>query len=362
MTTTQSGANDGVEATTGFAFQRNSALFIILDNPQLVEQSDFFICIEHHDDLIFGYKSKNGSIEKVDAYQVKKKSTGDWSATQELGEILAKMTCVGYALRNDDHIKSDDYSQNLIFLSNANTKLNCGKRKPPRHSVVVRESNLYVRFQDLHESIKNNVITKFGDNKHYPEEIGSLEFKFLDMPKTNKAQKHELLGMLVSTYGDTISDHAAALVVLLALFHDAETIYNQGNVSRLMDEKKRIHSDTIVKALDVITTKAKAFKVWRENANSLKKTLEIPLIHSELYKEHIDNCFDYFKDLEQVEYQKIFNFVNETRDVDEAALDHAECFLELRNRYLADHQSQLSTYAISFAIIAAYFETRKKLI
>lgn len=364
MSTTQGNVNSGVEALTGFAFQRNSAIYLILDTPNLLEEGDFFISIEHHDDLIFGHTGDDGKITSVEAYQVKKNSTGTWSVNKELGNIVAKMTRVASDLRKDTYPKSDTYSHRLVFLSNRNITLKCGKTKKPKYVEIVRDSNLHSRYSELHQDIKKNIESKIISSPHFEsqnkKEIDTLEFMYLDLPSTDKKQRETLQGMLNSVYGDKISDHAAALAVLITLFRDSETIYNQGNTCKLMDEEKRVHSKSINQALDVITTKAKAYKLWRDHAQSLTKKLNIPLSKSESYKEQLNNCFDYFKDLEQAEYQKIFNFVDENRDVDEIFTDYSECFLELRNRYLNANQSQLNSHAISFAIIAAYVETRNR--
>ena len=45
--------NSGVVAQSGFALQRNTAIYILLNNYHLKFQDrNYFICLEHHDDFV----------------------------------------------------------------------------------------------------------------------------------------------------------------------------------------------------------------------------------------------------------------------------------------------------------------------
>jgi hypothetical protein len=71
MSELKNDVNSGVEALTGFSFQRNSAIYLVLENYDILVSRKFFICIEHHDDLIFAHLSNSNVISRIEAYQAK---------------------------------------------------------------------------------------------------------------------------------------------------------------------------------------------------------------------------------------------------------------------------------------------------
>jgi hypothetical protein len=72
---TDNSINAGTRAQSGFALQRNSALFILLDNyNSKFKNEKYFICLEHHDDFLFCYLNENEHVKYIEAYQSKKKS------------------------------------------------------------------------------------------------------------------------------------------------------------------------------------------------------------------------------------------------------------------------------------------------
>ncbi|MFQ2237077.1 hypothetical protein ACK32R_15460, partial [Aeromonas dhakensis] len=75
-------------------------------------------------------------------------------------------------------------------------------------------------------------------------------------------------------------------------------------------------------------------------------------------KELLENCFDYFKDIQQIEYRKIYKFVEARTDVDELHVSEADCIVDLYHRYQKEFQPRLESHMVSFAVIAAYVETR----
>ncbi|AJY50060.1 dsDNA nuclease domain-containing protein [Halomonas sp. KO116] len=358
MSDTKNDTNSGVEALTGFSFQRNSAIFLVLENYDLLVGSEFFICIEHHDDVIFAEFNNSNEISKIKAYQAKK-SSSEWMLGKKLAEILAKMTKVGSDLADDEMSKNTGYSQDLIFLTNKSIRLNCGSRKKEqKFSEIVKENNVFVCYTNLHGNIQNNILTKLDGFSFEVQQLENVYFKYIDVANTDKSQRNQLSGMLSDLFQDKISDPNAALNLLLKLFREVETVYNQGNKSKLLDISKRVYSKDIFKAIDVICSKAKAFKLWRENAKELSEFLQIPISRSSNYTEYLNDCFDYFKDLKQVEFQKIYHFVDDNRDVDESSYSHADCIKKISERFTRDHQTQLNKVLVSFAIVAAYVETR----
>lgn len=350
--------NAGVEALSGFAFQRNSAIYLILDNYASLVKNDFFVCIEHHDDVIFAHQDNNHKLTKVNVYQAKK-STSTWSVNSKFAEIIAKLTNVGASINQDEHPKSPCYTQQLHFLSNKSINLSCGKKGKKSLSHRVKESDVQINYQDLHANIQSNILNKLDDFTYAPDEIGNVGFLYVDMGNIDKSQRNQLAGMLGELFKGQITDAQAALELMLSLFRKAETIYNQGNVSKLLDKSKRINGKEILLALNVITTKSKTFKFWREHARDIVKELKIPISKSSRYEEYINNSFDLFKDLQEVEHRKIFNFVNENRQVDNYCIDYSECITELHKEFFNNFQSQLSTEIVLFAIVAAFVETRE---
>jgi hypothetical protein len=359
MSELKNDVNSGVEALTGFSFQRNSAIYLVLENYDIWVGSEFFICIEHHDDVIFAQLNDLNEISKIEAYQAKK-STSEWATGKNLAEIIAKMTIVGRDLENDLISKSNCYSHDLTFLTNKSIKLNCGSRKNPKYSEIIRENNVFVCYTNLHENIQENILKKLEDFSFETEQLDNVSFLYVDVANTDKSQRNQLAGMLSDVFKNKISDPNAALDLLLKLFREAETIYNQGNKSELLDKSKRVYSKDIFKAIDVICNKAKAFNLWREHASELSLALQIPISKSSNYLEHLNNCFDYFKDLKQVEFQKIYHFVSDNRDIDESSFSHPECIKKLKERFFSNHQTQLDEVLVSFAIVAAYVETRNR--
>jgi len=350
--------NSGVEALTGFSFQRNSAIFIVLDNYDFFVTHDFFICIEHHDDLIFSYLNDSNEICKIDAYQAKK-SVSEWGTGSSLVEIIAKMTLVGRDLERDVVDKSENYSHDLTFLTNKSVKLNCGSKKNgEKHSEIIRENNLVACYSNLHSRIQDNILNKLKNYTFEADQLEKINFRYIDIGNTDKAQRNQLIGMLSDIFKDKVSDPSAALDLILKLFREVETVFNQGNTSKLLDESKRIYGKYVLEAINVICNKSKAFKLWRDNAQELSEALKIPVSKGRNYTQHLNNCFDYFKDLNQVEFQKIYHFVNDNREMDDLSYSDTSCITKLNAKFHQIYQTQLDNVLVSFAIVAAYVETR----
>ncbi|MFP0264040.1 dsDNA nuclease domain-containing protein [Acinetobacter pittii] len=359
MTIKNTDTNSGVQASNGFAFQRNSAICILLDKYDLLVGNNFFICIEHFDDVIFTFLDNNNEVNNIDSYQAKK-STSSWSTDKVLGEIVAKMTNVGANLLLDKWPKNINYKHDLIFLTNNTIKLNCAnikKKGVESYSEIVREDNFFVSFSDLHENIRNNLIEKMDKFEKNITQLENIKFMHLDVGATDKSQKEQILGKISKIFKGKFIDSNAALELILSLFRNVETVYNQGHITTLLDESKRIYSSKIFEALNVIENKTKTYEKWRLMANEVAKRLKIPLAVTRDYKRYIDNSFDYFKDLKMVEFQKIYHFVNSS-DVDSVCYSEEESILTLNKEINEKLQLNLSKEVILFAIVAAYVETR----
>ncbi|WP_429088944.1 hypothetical protein [Aeromonas allosaccharophila] len=111
--------NAGVRAQQGFALQRNMALFIILDNfDKKFGGTNYFLSLEHLEDILFCFVDNHGHAVKVETYQSKKKSGGSWSIDNELAEIIIKILKVGKSLIQDQYPKCQNYEHDLFFSSN----------------------------------------------------------------------------------------------------------------------------------------------------------------------------------------------------------------------------------------------------
>ena len=79
------------------------------------------------------------------------------------------------------------------------------------------------------------------------------------------------------------------------------------------------------------------------------------------FEQAFENSFDLFKDLEQTEHQKIFNFLKKQMNVFDMYITDKECIEAFYNKYNTEFNSQLSDIDIKAAIFAAYLELREQL-
>ena len=108
----------------------------------------------------------------------------------------------------------------------------------------------------------------------------------------------------------------------------------------------------------MFTESKKSFDCWRKYSDEISIQLEMKLPIRRRAQELLENCFDYFKDIQQVEYRKIYNFVELRIDIDEKHIREVDCIVELYNCYQEEFQPRLENHMVSFAVIAAYVETR----
>ena len=58
-------SNSGVQANVGFDFQRNTCIYVFLDNYIGLKNQEYFIMLEHYDDIVFGLLNTNGELSQV---------------------------------------------------------------------------------------------------------------------------------------------------------------------------------------------------------------------------------------------------------------------------------------------------------
>lgn len=362
MSNSNKAANAGVHGSTGFEFQKHCALYILFDKYNEIKNKNYFICLEHHDDFLFCYQTDNQLVLSIEAYQAKK-SSGEWKQGKDLYEILKKMMEVGIGLKNDSMQKLDSYTHNLEFITNNSINLHNGKSgKGKRKSTTINESKSRLKLIDVHgeiaEKIKSEVKKILGQNLEFLDEFDNVSMAYIDLPKKYKEQKDYLVGHFNRLFGDQVNDHRAAVDTLLLLFRDVENTLNSGNTVKLMDESKRVSSDSVNDAIKIITTKSLAFKLWRDEEKVVCKKLNIVISERKKFKSDFINSIDRFKDKKQVEHQKIFSFVSNNRGLLDNFTDEIDCIQNLYEDFKSSVNSQLPELSIKAAIYAAYIEVR----
>lgn len=346
--------NAGVHASTGFELQKHCALFIILDRFNELKDKDYFVCIEHSDDVIFGFFDFR-HLKKIEAFQVKKSST-IWSINEKWREIIRGILDTGKFLSDDTFPKTDDYSHKISFLSNQTSTL---KVKIGNSTIIsnIDEANSSVTFYSLPIEMSKKIEKDLAlqDNKMI-NELNNLFFEYIDLNKKVKEQKNCLRGKCSEVFGNRIADPEAAIDTIMKVFRKVEHEFNQGNITRMLDESKRVYSTEINLAFDIITTKSMAFKLWREQKTKLAKGLAIPLSQRENFEAQFDNSIDFFKDLSQVEHHRILKFVEENRDMLDQFYDESECIIEMYNTYKRKYNCKLDDLVIKATIFAAYIK------
>lgn len=353
--------NSGVEGGSGYTFQRCCVVYLLFDDYEKLnaETIDYFICVEHHEDFLFAFVDENGSIKKIDTYQAKK-SRSDWKTDQEFCEIVGKISLVGRALLNDTHPKVDTYSHTLSFLTNKNISLQSKKEKKKKQvSEKIQITNLSRSYIELHNEIKENIQSKLEDGKMADfTQLANLKFSFIDLPQAYKGWKTTLTGLSAQTLGKNVSVHEAVITTLMALLQDVELVYNNSGVALLTDKSKRLSKQKIKSTFAMFTESKKTFDFWRTHSEELSVNLQIKPPIKRKAKELLDNCFDFFKDIQQAEYKKIYKFVSDNIHIDEKHTSETECITELYQTFIHKHNPRLENHMVAFAIIAAYVETR----
>lgn len=351
-------SNSGVEGASGYSFQRCCVIFLLFEEYEIINIEDYFICLEHHEDFLFAFLDDVGRLKNIDTYQAKK-SRDDWSINDDLCEIIGKMTLVGKNLLNDNYPKCNGYQHALKFLTNKNILLKSKKQKGIKQQTAkIQVTNRTTRYLDLHEDIKDNIQPRIIASNLEATQLGSIEFQYIDLPQSYTGWQRVLTGLSTEKFGINVNDHEAVISTLMRLLQNVEQTYNDNNLVMLSDQSKRLTRDKVNETFNMLTESKKSFDFWRQHSDQISTTLDIRLPIRRRAKELLENCFDYFKDIQQVEYKKIYRFVETRTDIDEDHNSEADCIAELYSQYVQEFNPRLERHMIAFAIIAAYTETR----
>jgi len=360
MTDSNKSANAGVHGSTGYEFQKHCALHILFDKYAKLQNRAYFICLEHHDDVLFCYQTQTQLVQSIAAYQAKK-SSGQWGMGKDLATILKKLTQVGLDLLQDDIQKDDGYTHELSFLTNGTIKLNCHKKRNGQ-SVLINDANPEVQYVNLPAAIKARILQELHEeavtDQGQIDQLTNLSVAFIDLPKQAKKQKDTLIGQFQRLFGNLVHDSPAAVDTLLTLFRQVENTLNLGNVARLLDVSKRVSSDDIKRAMNLITTKSKAYEFWRSKGDDMAQKLQVGVFDREKFKLQFENSFDLFKDLGQREHQKLLKFARENKARWDLHTNEVDCINDMFRSYVAEVSTNLNEFDIKAAISAAYLELK----
>ncbi len=350
--------NSGPDAQNGFALQRNTAIFLLLENYfYKFQNKKYFVCLEHHEDFLFCFLNEKDEVSLIEAYQSKKKSPDIWRLNNELFEILIKLLNTGKGLIQDEISKSSIYNHILYFSSNQTIHLEYTPKKSeqlPIISVSVKADNTNSKFSNLPEKIKEKIKINIPEIDLH-DELDSLSFLWIPFTTTSREQENQLEGKITEVFGSQIFDKRAALDALIFLFYKIEKIYNQGNTVKLLDKTKRVTSLEIEHAFKILTTKAKCFDYWHNKETDIARILEIRPIDKEQFRLNFSSAFDLFKSIKEAEHQKIFNFVKE-QIANLTTYSEGENVLELFNLFNRLERTNFNDLQLKAILFAALFE------
>lgn len=371
MNASKKAANSGIDALLGFEFQRNCALYLLLNDYDQFKRREFFLCIEHHDDFLFCYRTDcRSNIEEVHSYQAKKLSGNVWSINERFSELVAKILEVGNELINDPIPKCASYTHELTFVSNTDIKLNYKPSKKEKENgkeeitYLLNEQNSRCIYGAIPNEIKDKIqknVESFCNKKnitYHKPEFDNLRIQWVDFPRNKNTQKDALVGLMVRKFSH-VSDPLAAVELLLSLFRDIEAVYNQGKVISLLDSTKRIEGDEIKLAIDIIETEQKTFKLWRDFSTELSRKFRVPIGIQNNHESYIKNTFELLKDMNNNEHQIIKNFIRKN-DYSMNYYSHDDMF----DAYVSDIKSKnsmnLNDVDIFFSALCAFVEHHGK--
>lgn len=350
--------NAGVSAQTGFALQRNTALYILLENyRERFQGNNYFICIEHADDFLFCFLNDEENATKIDAYQSKKKSTGDWTINKTFDGVLETLLKTGDKLDGDLISKSQGYNHRLYFISNKTITLGF-KVEDKDKEVSIKEDRCEVAYENLPAELKTKIKDRIDSSLH--AELSNLNFCWVDLNRTASKQRNELIGQIINLFEKDIPDPAAAVDTIFTLFHHVELIYNQNNETQLLDETKRVSSERIEGTFDLLTTKAKAFKEWRNQIDNISTQLNIKHFERDSFELKFNSAFELFKDITELEHRKILVFVKGNY-MNCKGPSLSQIVVELCDLFSTTFESKFESDDLTAIVYAAYFEATKRM-
>ncbi len=357
----ESNVNSGVQTNVGMQFQKHCTLYLFLEKYEEIKNERYFIILEHHEDIVFGYLSEKDKLKNIETFQAKK-STNKWTIN-DLIEIIKKIAITSQAILDDPHPKIKRFSQQNYFATNNTIELKT-KINNVTHRQIINETNNIVSYNSIGQEIKDKILDgntniKF-DDKDKPL-LENLYFKYIDLSRTPKTQLDYLLGRFISVFGDSIVDHKAALDTFLFHLNKIESEFNQGNIALLTDKSKRLESVEINEILNILTTKKLAYEFWRQKGENICENLNISIFDNDSFKLHFLNSFDKFKDLNESEHRKVLSFCKGNTNVLRSHTNDTDCILSLYNDFNAKKSTTLKDVQLKSAISAAYLEIKNTL-
>lgn len=350
-------SNSGVQANVGFDFQRNTCIYVFLDKYASIKSQEYFIMLEHYDDIVFGFLNSNGELSQVTTYQAKKSSTV-WT-TNQVYEIIQKISNSGIEILKDSLKKSSDYNQSQHFITNNTIALDyqCSTEKKIK-KIYVNETNESINYTSLNSDCQNSL--KKGNseikfNKEQIDHFNNLNFTYIDFGRNTKSQLELLRGKFETVFGKSIIDHTAARDTLIFHLKEIESTYNQGDIPKLSDKHKRLESAKIENILNTLTTKNLALDFCRKKAEKICEELSINVFDAMSFELDFENSLDEFKDLKQGEHQKIIRFIETKKSIFSNFTNDVLCIKELYSLFLKEQNSTLNSLQLKASIAAGYF-------
>lgn len=350
-------SNSGVQANVGFDFQRNTCIYVFLENFHSLRNQDYFIMLEHYDDIVFGFLNSSGELSQATTYQAKK-SSSVWT-TNQVYEIIQKICNSGIEMINDNINKSADYNQSHHFITNNTIALDyqCSIEAKTK-KIYVNETNESIAYSSLNADCQNalkrgNSLIKF-DNEQI-DQFDNLNFTYIDLGRNTKTQLELLTGKFKTIFGSSIIDHTAARDTLIFHLKEIESTYNQGDLPRFSDTNKRLESKKIENILNVLTTKKMALEFCRKKAEKICEELSVNVFDAMSFELNFENSLDEFKDLRQGEHQKIIRFIENNKNIFSNFTNDVHCIKELHNLFLKEQNSTLNSLQLKASISAGYF-------
>lgn len=352
-------SNSGVHANVGFDFQRNTCIYIFLEKYETLKSHNYFIMLEHYDDIVFGFLNDIGELSQVTTYQAKKSSTV-WT-TNQVYEIIQKISNVGIEILKDPLKKSTDYTQSQHFITNHTIVLDyvCTTSKKKK-KFNINEINESVPYTLLDKDCQDNLAkgnSKIIFNGEQTAHFSNLNFTFVDLGKNTKSQLQLLSGKFKSVFGKSILDHDAARDTFILRLREIEGTFNQGGVLRLDNKKKKIEASQIDDILKILTTKNLALDFCRKKADKICEELSINVFDAMAFELNFENSLDEFKDLTQGEHQKIIRFIEVKKSTFRNFTNDVHCIKALYESFLTEQNSTLSPLQLKASISAGYFLT-----
>lgn len=350
-------SNSGVQANVGFDFQRNTCIYVFLEKYNTLKTQEYFIILEHYDDIVFGFLNQKGELSEVTTYQAKK-SSNVWT-TNKVYEIIQKISDSGIELLKDKIKKSVDYNQSHFFITNHTIALDykcltTNKKK----KVYINETNETLAYSSLNEDCKTALKegnSKIKFNSEQIKHFENLNFSFVDLGRNTKSQLLLLTGKFKEVFGNTILDHKAARDTFIYHLKEIESTYNQGDIPQLNDTYKRLESTKIDDILKILTTKKLALDFCRKKAERICEELNINVFEAMSFELDFENSLEEFKDLKQGEHQKIIRFIENKKSVIVEFTNDILCIKELYNLFLKEKNSTLNSNQLKASIAAGYF-------